>query len=648
MELSTVLVLIAAGWAVCVASPVQVIPDSNSESVTDPNSDDRTVFERIEAMNKGISTPLQEGDIAYNIMRSTMKCNSCLWDISQNGMVYVPYVLSSAYSDIDKWLITDAIKEFETMTCVKFVSRSSEADYLSIESLPGCWSLVSKIGGKQVVSLNKNGCMSTGVIQHELMHTLGFIHEHSRSDRDNYVDILWQNILPVNQPNFVIRDSNNLDLPYDYGSVMHYPSTAFSNPSGRTTILPKPDPKVPIGQTSGMSHLDVMKINKLYKCNLCRTKFTDPSGSFSADGLSFGQDGSCLWLIQTPSKRVSLQLSGINIPLSVGCTESYIKVYDGPYKSDEVLLNNTCGFEMIPPLISSTNLMLVELVSSQEPALSRFSASYNNVTYGETFIKDNGIVISPWVRGYYPNNVDAVYSIIAPPGYKVSLTFSYFYMEDYLNCSKDYLIVTDGAATIAPALGKFCGMKLPPALVSSGNVMLLQFHSDDQKNSFGYMASYRFEFAASCERIDANDGHKSVLRASKLMHPGKANNWQKSVLRAAQLKYPGKANDGLTPVLRALQLTDPGKAKDGTKSILKAPQFKYDGKAKDGTGSVLKAPQFKYDGPLDPEEPMDIDIMCEEEPMDTSYAEGPESVAETLETGFKSLLQCDPVEKKTK
>ncbi|XP_053316442.1 astacin-like metalloendopeptidase [Spea bombifrons] len=488
MELSTVLVLIAAGWAVCLASPIQVNPDSDG----DPKQDDRTVFERIEALNNEISKPLRDGDIAYNIVRSTTKCDGCLWDTCENGMVYVPYVLSSAYSNIDKWLITDAIKEFETMTCVKFVSRSSEADYLSIESLSGCWSYVSKIGGKQIVSLNKNGCMNPGVIQHELMHTLGFIHEHSRSDRNNYVDILWQNILPVNHPNFEIRDSNNLDLPYDYGSIMHYPSTAYSNPSGTNTIVPKPDPKVPIGQTLGMSHLDVMKINKLYKCNLCRTKFTDPSGSFSADGLSFGQDGSCLWLIQTQNNKVSLQLSGINIPLSVGCNESYIKVYDGGYKSDEVLLNNTCGFQILPPLISSTNLMLVELVSSQKPALSRFSASYNTVTYGETLINDNGVVISPWVRGFYPNNVDAAYSIIAPQGYKVSLTFSYFYMEDSINCSKDYLIVTDGAATIAPALGKFCGMKLPPALVSSGNVMLLQFHSDDQKNSYGYKASYRF------------------------------------------------------------------------------------------------------------------------------------------------------------
>lgn len=39
-------------------------------------------------------------------------------------------------------------------------------------------------------------CMSLGDLAHEIMHILGFSHEHARTDRDQYISIMWDNIKP--------------------------------------------------------------------------------------------------------------------------------------------------------------------------------------------------------------------------------------------------------------------------------------------------------------------------------------------------------------------------------------------------------------------------------------------------------------------
>ncbi|KAM4043841.1 hatching enzyme 1.2-like [Anomaloglossus baeobatrachus] len=284
-----------------------------------PIKDDRnsrpepTVFEVIQAANRDVSVLLKESDVAVNLNRNARKCSTCKWPKNANGMVPVPYVIDPQYSASDVSLINEALSEFEVMTCVQFVNRNSEPDYLSIEPGTGCWSYIGKKSGKQTVSLASPSCIVYGVIQHEAMHNIGFYHEHTRLDRDDYIDILWQNMDEASYSNFDMADGNTFNLPYDYTSVMHYHRFAFSLRDSLSTIVPKPNPNVPIGQRSGMSNLDVMKINANYACNICRVKLVTASGSFSGDSSAANQGGgNCLWLIQVPSNKW-LQTTGFKI-----------------------------------------------------------------------------------------------------------------------------------------------------------------------------------------------------------------------------------------------------------------------------------------------------------------------------------------------
>jgi len=61
--------------------------------------------------------------------------------------------------------------------------------------LNSCWCEVGKVRGRKTWLSIGNGCEYKHVMTHELGHAIGFWHEQSRPDRDNYLKIHWENIL---------------------------------------------------------------------------------------------------------------------------------------------------------------------------------------------------------------------------------------------------------------------------------------------------------------------------------------------------------------------------------------------------------------------------------------------------------------------
>ncbi|CAJ1071250.1 high choriolytic enzyme 1-like [Xyrichtys novacula] len=250
---------------------------TQSNSLVQPNEDDMRIKKpirldissKILEANEGISQDLVEGDVALSKKRNAMRCwsNSCKWTKSYSGLVEVPYSLSDYFYDSEKASIKKAMETFHRKTCVRFVPYLGQSDYLSIESELGCWSTIGKDGGKQVLSLSVYGCLDHGIIQHELLHALGFNHEHTRSDRDQFVRINWENIPAAQAYNFHKKDTNNLSTPYDYSSVLHYGRTAFSSVYGEDTITPIPDSSVAVGQRNEMSDMDILRVNRFYDCS---------------------------------------------------------------------------------------------------------------------------------------------------------------------------------------------------------------------------------------------------------------------------------------------------------------------------------------------------------------------------------------------
>ncbi|XP_022240914.1 zinc metalloproteinase nas-4-like [Limulus polyphemus] len=153
----------------------------------------------------------------------------------------VPYVLSNSYSSSEVAVIKSAMEEYSKLTCIRFIQRTTQRDYLYISSMDGCWSYMGRIGGRQDVSLASRGCIYKGIVMHELMHALGFEHEHSRPDREQFLNILWANIDRNNWDQFQVASSFEFDTlseAYDYRSVMHYDGWAFAK-GKEPSMMPK-------------------------------------------------------------------------------------------------------------------------------------------------------------------------------------------------------------------------------------------------------------------------------------------------------------------------------------------------------------------------------------------------------------------------
>ncbi|GBM47852.1 Astacin-like metalloprotease toxin 1 [Araneus ventricosus] len=178
----------------------------------------------------------------------------------------VPYVIDQSLQGYGN-MFNGAFQNYHQYTCVRFVPRTNERDYIYIFAGQGCYSHVGKTGGQQPLSLGQ-GCMFVGTIIHELGHALGFYHEQNRSDRDNYLIIYLNNVVRGMESNFakLSPNQNILYTAFDYNSIMIYGNTAFST-NGYWTMEAKSGQRLyePYEKTT-MTWSDIERVKKMYGC----------------------------------------------------------------------------------------------------------------------------------------------------------------------------------------------------------------------------------------------------------------------------------------------------------------------------------------------------------------------------------------------
>ena len=214
-------------------------------------------------------------ELESNRSRRAVANNVNLW---VDGIV--PYVISSEFSSSKRAIIRDAMDRWEDTTCLRFVPRRSyNRDYIYFQNSDrGCYSYVGRQGGGQVINLERNSCETYGITLHEIAHAIGFWHEQSRPDRDDYVRIIFKNIKSGQSHNFMKRKDSEIDSfgsPYDYGSIMHYSDRAFVKSwwcfwcktievANSAAYRAQGSPR--LGRGNDLSRSDIQQANLLYSC----------------------------------------------------------------------------------------------------------------------------------------------------------------------------------------------------------------------------------------------------------------------------------------------------------------------------------------------------------------------------------------------
>uniref|UniRef100_H2QT46 Meprin A subunit n=1 Tax=Pan troglodytes TaxID=9598 RepID=H2QT46_PANTR len=192
--------------------------------------------------------------------------NFCVIKKSRNGLrdpntrwtFPIPYILADNLGLNAKGAILYAFEMFRLKSCVDFKPYEGESSYIIFQQFDGCWSEVGDQHVGQNLSIGQ-GCAYKAIIEHEILHALGFYHEQSRTDRDDYVNIWWDQILSGYQHNFDTYDMIT-QYTYDYESLMHYQPFSFNK--NATKI---PEFNSIIGQRLDFS------LNRMYNCTTTHT-----------------------------------------------------------------------------------------------------------------------------------------------------------------------------------------------------------------------------------------------------------------------------------------------------------------------------------------------------------------------------------------
>ncbi|ESO93105.1 hypothetical protein LOTGIDRAFT_232838 [Lottia gigantea] len=209
---------------------IDPLPDNGIDSANDDS--DRVIEPEIaeiiyneEPMPEPPSDEREESN--HERKKRYIKTSTTLWPNNEIIYSYTPSDYSTAGS---RSAIEFSIGYLRDRTCLKFTEvdqKNYSAPHVRFVRQNGCQADLGYNPNRDTTC----SCCSKGTCYHEMLHVLGFMHEHQRPERDRYIEIDYLVIDPVKWSQFVMLSENEVSYTdkdiYKVGSTMHYSGWAF-------------------------------------------------------------------------------------------------------------------------------------------------------------------------------------------------------------------------------------------------------------------------------------------------------------------------------------------------------------------------------------------------------------------------------------
>ncbi|XP_063063043.1 cubilin [Engraulis encrasicolus] len=245
---------------------------------------------------------------------------------------------------------------------------------------------------------------------------------------------------------------------------------------------------------------------------VCGGLITGPDGgNFTSPNYGVGNYTNklnCEWLLQNSqhvNSSIVVIINDLHIESHQTCDTDYIEFRLGDQNGE--FLARFCG-QSVPgvPIVVFTPELWVHFLTGTSGVDLGFKATYEFSDCGGLQTGEGGIIASPGYPNNYPGPSRCAWLLEAPQGHTITLTFTYFHVEEHSTCRWDSVTIFNGGSPGSPVIGQYCGETSPGTIKSGSNKLAIVFLADSVVNHGGFIATWSADSSGCGGVIHADTG----------------------------------------------------------------------------------------------------------------------------------------------